>query len=1142
MQLEFVLAPSRSESALIEFVLGPAGSGKTFGCLKAVRAALEESAEGPPLIFIAPKQATYQLERQLLTPHEPAVEGLSGRSVQGLAGYTRLRIVSFERLAKSIFDQASRPQPRLLSEEGRVMVLRALLARHEGRLQLFRASARAPGFAQELSRLIRELQQSRCSPASLAAVAKKAGGKGRLKAKLSDVALLFEEYQKWLLAQQLDDADRLVELAADLLEQSPELQFEAVWLDGFAQLNAQERRLLRALAFRSRRMTLAFCLDASRPKESWHSHWFAVSQCVSELKLELESIPGLKVEVRTVGEDAGPDSRAQRFATAPELAHLEQHWGEPRPYTASTSDKGSRLEAVRLVECPDAESEAIFAAREILRYVRQGGRFRETAIIVRQLDKYHDVLRRVFLRYEVPFFLDRREPIAHHPLAELTRGALKTLAFNWRRQDWFCALKSGLIPAAEHEIDVLENQALARGWEGAAWQKPLSIRNDAALTASLEELRQRLIKPFLALAQRWGTRPTGAQLSEGLHRFWKELGVEAQLERWSVAAKESGQLHATVWDQVQQWVDTLALAFGTEAQSLKQWIPIVESGLGALSIGVVPPVLDQVLLGSVDRSRNPDLRQVFVLGLNETVFPAPPAAPAILTELDRELLEAHRLALGATTRMQIGQERFFGYVACTRARERLTLTYALRDSQGSALNPSSLVDHVQRLFPQLKEPERFEAALRWQDAEHYCELVSPLLGTSKRMDQAANTLARLPGLAPILERLTQANPAPPILSPELAQALYGPLHETSVSGLEKFASCPFSFFIESGLKAQERARFELDARQQGTFQHAVLERFHVCLKEQGKTWHTVTVEEARQHVGRIADELLPDFQEGMLIATEANRFVALHQKQRLQKFIELLVGWMQQYEFEPARVELRFGLAGSELPAWRIDVSGRGALALRGSIDRVDLYRPPGSDEVLCVVMDYKSRAKNIDRVLMKHGVQLQLPGYLAALRRIESAKAALGVETLRPVGVFFVNLRGDYESGANRNEVLADKAAADRRAFQHTGVYDSSALRYLDSRGANCGDQIPYKNKLDGSPGGTVKGPMTTEQFLELLAETEAQVYEFGRQIYEGKIDINPFKRGRITACKSCEHSPICRIDPWAHEYRHLKKEAAEE
>src|SRR5437899_734269 len=127
----------------VKFLLGPAGSGKTYRCLQEARAALNESAHGLPMVFIAPKQATYQLERHLL-------DRASGPEAPG--GFTRLRIVSLERLARLIFSLAGCGEPRLLSEEGRVMVLRALLAQHEAQLKLFRASARAPGFAQELSR------------------------------------------------------------------------------------------------------------------------------------------------------------------------------------------------------------------------------------------------------------------------------------------------------------------------------------------------------------------------------------------------------------------------------------------------------------------------------------------------------------------------------------------------------------------------------------------------------------------------------------------------------------------------------------------------------------------------------------------------------------------------------------------------------------------------------------------------------------------------------------------------------------------------------------------------------------------------------------------------------------------------------
>lgn len=83
--------------------------------------------------------------------------------------------------------------------------------------------------------------------------------------------------------------------------------------------------------------------------------------------------------------------------------------------------------ALRIVACPSPESEAVLAARQILKFIREGNRFRDCAVIVRNLDPYHKVLSRTFRRYGIPFFLDRREGIAHHPLAELTRNALRTI-------------------------------------------------------------------------------------------------------------------------------------------------------------------------------------------------------------------------------------------------------------------------------------------------------------------------------------------------------------------------------------------------------------------------------------------------------------------------------------------------------------------------------------------------------------------------------------------------------------------------------------------------------------------------------------------------------------------------------------------
>ena len=189
----------------IRLLLGPAGSGKTFRCLTEIRKQLSVSEQGAPLLLIAPKQTTYQLERQFL-------------EYASIPGYTRLFILSFERLAHFIFQSLGQASPALLEEQGRVMVLRSLLSRHRDELRIFRASSKLTGFAQQLSQALRELQSQQLTPESLRALAERF--RGGLQLKLLDLATLFGLYQKWLVQHDLQDGDSLLKAAAAILEGS----------------------------------------------------------------------------------------------------------------------------------------------------------------------------------------------------------------------------------------------------------------------------------------------------------------------------------------------------------------------------------------------------------------------------------------------------------------------------------------------------------------------------------------------------------------------------------------------------------------------------------------------------------------------------------------------------------------------------------------------------------------------------------------------------------------------------------------------------------------------------------------------------------------------------------------------------------
>ena len=1083
----------------ISFLLGAAGTGKTFRCLNDIRSELLRSPEGPALVFIAPKQATYQLERQLLE---------SG----GLAGYSRLHILSFERLANFVFAQFGRPLPPVLSEQARVMVLHALLTRGDDRLTVFRHASKRLGFAAELSKQLREFQNHALRPATLRNLAGELGRQPQVRAKLHDLALIQEQYNEWLTQHSLEDSDALLTHATELLEAAPSgaIELGGVWFDGFAQLTPQELLLLSALLRFSPSATLAFCIHPDANPSSHISPWFLVNHTLERCRAELISRYGAS-QLETEWLPNGlPTSR---FAASAALSDLERSW------TSSASCATAPGTSVQVVQAADPEGEAIFAAREIVKHVRQGGRYRDTALLLRDFQNdYPHVLRRVFPRYGIPFFLDHREGVAHHPLAELTRGALRTLAYNWKHGDWFAVLKCGLIHVPREDLDELENAALANGWEGSSWRTGFKFARDPYREQKFNRLRARIVEPFEDFARALGFQPSAGTLVAAIRALWESLDVQVQLESWT-HENPGATLHTTVWEQMNAWLDDLALAFPRQNLALSAWLPILETGLMSLTVGVVPPVLDQVLIGSLDRSRNPDLKVLFVLGTNERVFPAAPPTNPLLSEEDRAALLETGCTLGQDPGLRVAAEQFYGYIACTRARERLCFTYSRASLDGSQLNPSRFISQLTRIFPSLK-PSIFHPPAGVDDVVHPFEFAA--LGIPRL--QADGSIS-----------LSTPDPKEK-LDPALAVQLYGPELHISVSALERFASCPYQFFVQHGLRVRERDEFALDVREQGSFQHEVLARFHQEISAEGLKWRDLTAAHARERIGAIAQTLTQHYRDGLLIANEKNRYTAENYTITLQDFIEVVIDWFRTNRFDPEQVEFGFG-KGTTLPGWKLPLKNDRAIVIHGRVDRVDLLRISRT-EACCIIMDYKSGLQKPDRTLLHHGIQQQLPGYLLAMTKVREIAELFQVEKLTAAGCFLLPLSAQYKSGSTRSEVLGDLEATRREAYTHYGIFDVSHLSALDSSTPDeQSAQFDFRLNIDGSPRGGTFRALPSDEFNRVLARSEQLLTDFGERVYAGDIAIHPYKNGSAHACDRCHMQPICRFDSWVQPYHTLVK-----
>jgi ATP-dependent helicase/nuclease subunit B len=1107
---------------LIRFLSGRAGSGKTYRCLEEIRNELSINPAGPEIVLLVPKQATFQLEQQLLGP------GL-------IQGYTRLQILSFERLAHWILKKSGQKPPPIVSNEGRLMILRAVIEQEKEKLSIFRSSARLGGFLREINGLFSVFHVQGISPERLYSACRKFEPQSPLGQKLSDLAVIFEATEKWCDEHHLLDSDALLSIAVNVLKGPVPLQIGAIWLDGFAELTPQETELLIEIIKRAGQTTLAFPGDPSLHQDSAllpaQTLWSEVRQTVGKLRQTIENISGAEIDFVSAHSDVS------RFKNA-WIEHLEKSWDRPRPFIPDLSKETP----ISFFSCSNPQEEVVVAAREIIAFVQQGGRYRQIAVTVRNLKPYQAWIPSIFGRFEIPYFLDRRESIAHHALVRLTLGALKLAGRGFQHQDWFEVLKTGLVVDDSDLIDRIENSALIGGWNNNHWMKGFPTEPE-------ESYRTELIRPFLQFFHQLGPSEngiSGEDLADCLQQLWVDLRVVEKLIQFDEDANSVTRDFLTlkparnraIFERVESWLRDLKEAFGKEKLSLHHWLEVADAGLSQLTVGIVPPSLDQVLIGSVDRSRNPDLQKIIVLGFNEGIFPAPMETSRILAENEISALAGEGLRLGDLWQSWSGRERFLAYIACTRARNELTVTWARTDSTGKVLNPSVFVGHLRLLFPTVKVQELSTTPVPRHSSEvltRIFQVISPQPETSGFVLPPEVESLRT-------EYLNWKSSGP--LSPAVVEKLYGKKLRTSVSKFEQFAACPYRFFLNSGLRAEERQEMEFSVKEQGTFQHELLAGFHDEVKRRHKLWRDLAEQEIDEILAQEYQRLNQEFRPGLFESQSSAQFYREMLFKNVRRFIGKLMKYFPRYAFDPHSVEIPFGKEGG-LPEFEVQLSSEHTLVFSGIVDRIDVCRISEPEEaLLVVVIDYKSSSRELEEILMQACVQIQLPVYLAMLGRLPESERHFSLSRLIPAGMFFANLAGVSRSARSRSEAFDPEETAAESFVQFRGRFSFNHLDFLDRGGMERKrgpSQFKFRIKKDGAPYKTGNEALLNDQFASLLFAVEERLKELGERIFQGEIGIDPYEHKNKQPCEYCAFPSVCRIDRLMHSFRSLKAKIVE-
>jgi len=1143
----------------VRFVIGRAGTGKTHHCLVAIQNELVRSpVDGPRLVLLVPEQASLQMERALL----------SG-PVQATA---RAEVLSFRRLAMRVMDAVGGMRRQALSPVARAMVLRRIVTRLAGRLRYYQRVERLTGFFDRLGRTISELIEEDVTAEALRLPDSATEVAAGQRDKLADLADIYAAYLEYLGQDRLDSSQYL-QVAREVLPRFPEFHGARLWVDGFAGFSGQELALLGDLAARSASMEVTLLTD---PEALSAAEKDNTDDPTDLFARPLRTYRRLRDRLAEVGCSIDPPlilapQLPPRFQASCELAQLESAFGAIPPRdrarrvrsSAAPSADASVAQGVYYVEASDRRTEVAYAVARVCALTSHPTdplRYRDVALVCRDLSVYHDLLSAALGERKVPYFIDRRRSLAHHPLVELMRGAGAVVADGASPDTMRLLLKTELLGLDPTDADSLENYVLAHGiaglpaWSGADWEYPVAKprhgkmdARDGQRLATINASRRRVIGVLDSLMVLPETSWNGAQWADQLRALLDRAAAAATIEQWALRAESDGEVeraaeHRQALMAVLELLDDLGDALGDESLSAADLAAVLESGLGELTLGLIPPTLDQVLVGSVERSRHPDVKASILLGFNEGVFPASAAEDVVLNDEDRDALANGHVCVGLTRRQRVLDERLLAYVAVTRASHALWVTCALADEAGKPLRPSPYLGDIEAALPDLATQRVVDPALSGETWQVWTgrDLAAALtLEMGRRVQGAAVELPRRVQwndiytaarasedlrslLAPTLAALVFRNEAE--LSPGAVTRLISKQYTASVSELESFAACPFQRFAKYGLRLQKRREAELESTDMGTVYHAILESYLAECIERKESFTDISDADVLPRLERCAQRVFQERSDAGEVSTARDSYLLKRSARGLDPIMRSQRRIAAGGRFVPRATEKKYGFAKDEgsLEALELKTPKGHTVRLRGMIDRIDLAEL--SDELVGVVIDYKRmREKRLDLADVYHGLSLQLLGYLLALA--ERGQTLAG-RPIVPAGAFYVSLLRKYrpvDSPEEAEDIEAPEELVPR------GVFDASRIKLLETDAPEAGRAkvFKYYRKKDGELGHIDSTDVATpNQFVGLLAHTRRRLGEFADGVLDGRVEVSPFRLNDFSPCQWCEMRAVCRFE----------------
>ena len=1106
-----------------KIVYGRSGSGKTTYIFNEIK---EKVKDNNKIFIIVPEQYSFSAEKHLL-------DVLSENSS------INAEVLTLSRMADRVIEETIGKTKTHISKVGKAMILYDVLENKKDSLNFLKSSDKNLDIA---INMINELKKHNIKKETLDSVISNVND-SYLKLKLKDVEDVLEGYESKIEAKYLDEGDALSKLAENI-EGVSDFNQSIIYIDEFAGFTTSEYTIIEKLCTLAKEITVTVCTDLVEKVENIDESIFYFNEITAEKLLEIAKRNGCFIEKIDL-------SIPKKF-NSEELKVLEERlYPFAKESVNSIQKYGKKTQDISLFVAKNPYSEIEYALNKIIELVKtKGYRYRDFAIVSGNMDSYVNNARTSFEKYEIPVFIDEKKDVNHNILMKYIISLLNVLSSNYSYDAMFSYIKSGILDITDDEIFEIETYVKKWGIRGAKWYKDdFEFEEKSENQDRINEVRKRIIEPILDFKNSLSGEKKVRDIVKNLYEFINKHQIDSAILSKADRLEEKGRNETAEEFRagIQIFFDVLDEMyeiFDEETMSYDRFNKLLQIGITNSEFGLIPATFDQVLFGDIDRTKTKDVKVLFVLGLNDGVIPKILKDEGFLNDKDRDILKENNAEIAKNSVEALYEDQFNIYKTITMPSDKLFLSYSSQDSEGKALRYSILLTQIKKIFSDLSEDsdvveEKYYISTKDASFDYAIEKYNEFLDDKDIEEEWKEVLAwynehEKERLDATVEGAKYSN-VPEIIAGDKLQKMYGSNLKTSVSRLEQYRRCPFSFHLKYGLKLQEEEELKIRSLDTGNFMHDVIDTVFTKIEENELDVKTITKEELFNIVNNIINEKLGINKNYIFSSSAKNIVLTRRLKKTVYQSIEYIVEQLKNSSFELYGHEIEFGNQ-SEFKPLKIDLPNGKEVTVTGKIDRVDIAKL--DDKTVFRIIDYKSSVKDVDLNQFMSGIQIQLLTYLDEIANQKNMEG---------VGVLYFNL---LDTIVKANKPMSDEELKKElnKNFKMKGIVvsDVKIVKMMDHKlgPSMSSEQIPIYLDKDENISSGRSFAIDKEGFEKLQKYTKHIISEIAKDIYSGDISLKPFKMNKKTPCEYCEYKAICNFDPKMekNEYNYISKMKKEE